>query len=320
MAVDLSDQVTATFGARWYDIAVDLRGSAAGSFGNKGATTDNNAGNNLDQIFSGANDKALTEGVIGKFSLAWQPNDDSLLYVTWAEGYRPGFLNRPGGAGNANYTVPFSFDTDDVNSYELGWKLDLLDGNLRFNGDIFNVYIESLQIGIFDPSITNLFFADNAADAEVRGIEGDFIWLPGFLDGLTVSGGFAALDTKITNSFVTTFVQEGDELAFAPELQANLQTRYEWTLSNGNIAHVMPHISYSDEVATDIVVSNRTKLDRWVLVGVTAGVTTDQWTAEFYIDNLTDERAELSGNAIFNRDRVTVARPRTAGIRFSYDL
>ena len=82
----------------------------------------------------------------------------------------------------------------------------------------------------------------------------------------------------------------------------------------------MPHISYSDEVATDIVVSNRTKLDRWVLVGVTAGVTTDQWTAEFYIDNLTDERAELSGNAIFNRDRVTVARPRTAGIRFSYDL
>ncbi len=320
LAVDLSDQVTATFGARWYDIAVDLRGSAAGSFGNKGATTDNNAGNNLDQIFSGANDKALTEGVIGKFSLAWQPNDDSLLYVTWAEGYRPGFLNRPGGAGNANYTVPFSFDTDDVNSYELGWKLDLLDGNLRFNGDIFNVYIESLQIGIFDPSITNLFFADNAADAEVRGIEGDFIWLPGFLDGLTVSGGFAALDTKITNSFVTTFVQEGDELAFAPELQANLQTRYEWTLSNGNIAHVMPHISYSDEVATDIVVSNRTKLDRWVLVGVTAGVTTDQWTAEFYIDNLTDERAELSGNAIFNRDRVTVARPRTAGIRFSYDL
>lgn len=320
LSVDLGDQFTATFGARWYDIEVDLKGSAAGSFGNKGATVDNNAGNNLDQLFSGANDTAQTDGIIGKVSLAWTPNDDQLFYATWSEGYRPGFLNRPGGSGNADYTVPFSFDTDDVVNYELGWKLDLLDGNLRFNGDIFFVEVESLQVGIFDASISNLFFADNAADAEVKGIEGDFIWLPGAIDGLTVSGGFSMLDTEITDSFVTTFVQEGDELAFAPELQVNLQGRYEWDLSSGATAHVMPHISYSDEIATDIVVSNRTILDSWVMVGVTAGLTTDKWSAELYVDNLTDERAELSGNAIFNRDRITVSRPRTVGFRVSYDL
>lgn len=320
LSIDISEQFTATLGARWYDIEVDLKGSAAGSFGNKGATTDNNAGNNLDEIFSGANDTAQTDGVIGKVSLAWTPDDDKLFYVTWAEGFRPGFLNRPGGAGNADYTVPFSFDTDDVVSYEMGWKLDLLDGNLRFNGDIFFVEVENLQVGIFDASITNLFFADNAADAKITGLEGDFIWLPGGIDGLTISGGFSVLDTEITDSFVTTFVQEGDELAFAPELQANLQGRYEWDLSSGATAHVMPHISYSDEVATDIVVSNRTILDSWVLVGVTAGLTTEQWSAELYVDNLTDERAELSGNAIFNNERITVSRPRTVGIRVSYDL
>lgn len=320
LTIDISDQFAATLGARWYDIEVDLKGSAAGSFGNKGATTDNNAGNNLDQIFSGANDTAQTDGVIGKISLSWTPNDDQLYYVTWAEGFRPGFLNRPGGAGNAVYTVPFSFDTDDVTSYELGWKLDMLDGNLRFNGDIFFVEVEQLQVGIFDTSITNLFFADNAADAEITGVEGDFIWLPEAVDGLTVSGGFSILDTEITDSFVTNFVQEGDELAFAPELQLNMQARYEWALSSGNTAHVMPNLSYSDEVATDIVTSNRTTLDSWVLVGVTAGVSTDQWSAELYIENLGDKRAELSGNAIFNRDRITVARPRTVGLRFSYEI
>lgn len=317
LTIDMGDQFSAVLGARWYDIEVDLEGSAAGSFGNKGATTDNNAGNNLDQIFSGENDTAQTDGVIGKVSLSWTPNGDQLYYVTWSEGFRPGFLNRPAGSGNASYTVPFSFDTDNVTNYEFGWKLDLLDGNLRFNGDLFFIEVENMQIGIFDASITNLFFADNAADAEITGIEGEVIWLPG-IDGLTLSGGFSILDTEITNSFVTNFVQEGDELAFAPELQANLQARYEWDLTGGQTAHVMPHLSYSDESVTDIVVSNRTELDSWVLAGITAGVTTDEWSAEVFVDNIFDERAEISGNATFNRDRITVARPRTMGVRVSF--
>lgn len=320
VTVDVSDQFAATLGARWYDIEVDLKGSAAGSFGNKGGTTDNNAGNNLDEIFSGVNDTAQTDGVIGKVSLAWTPNSDQLYYATWSEGFRPGFLNRPAGSGNASYTVPFSFDTDNVTNFELGWKLDLLDGNLRFNGDIFMVSVENMQVGIFDAGITNLFFADNAADAEIKGVEGDFIWQPEAVNGLTLSGGFSVLDTEITESFVTNFVQEGDELAFAPALQLNLQGRYEWDLSSGNTAHLMPHLSYSDEVATDIVVSNRTILDSWTMLGLTAGISNQDWTAELYIDNLTDERAQISGNATFNRERITVARPRTIGIRMSYDF
>jgi iron complex outermembrane recepter protein len=319
---DISDQFTATLGARWYDIEVDLKGSAAGSFGNLGADEDNNAGNNLDEIFSGDNDKAETDGVIGKVSLQWTPNADQLYYVTWSEGYRPGFLNRPGGAvsQDGSYTVPFAMDTDEVTSYELGWKLDLLDNSLRFNGDLFFVEIEDMQVGIFDPSITNLFFADNAADAEVTGLEGDITWVPASLQGLTLTGGFSLLDTEITDSFVTNFVREGDELAFAPEFQAAITARYEWDLTSGKIAHVMLNGSYSDEVNTDIVADNSITLDSWSLWNATAGLSDDQWTAELYVENLADERAEISGNAIFNRSRITVARPRTVGLRFAYDF
>lgn len=319
---DISEQFTATVGARWYDIEVDLKGSAAGSFGNLGATEDNNAGNNLDEIFSGENDKAETDGVIGKASLAWTPNQDQMFYITWSEGYRPGFLNRPGGAvsQDGSYTVPFSLDTDDVTNYELGWKLDLLDNTLRFNGDIFYVDITDLQIGIFDTSITNLFFSDNAADAEVTGVEGDLTWLPGFATGLTLTGAFTWLDTEVKDSFVTNFVVEGDELPFAPEFQATVNARYEWDIAGGRTAHVMSWVSYSDEVQTDIVADNSIELDSWFLVGATAGITDDDWTAELYVENLTDEDAELSGNAIFNRSRVTVARPVTLGFRFAYDF
>ena len=374
LTVDISEQISATFGARWYDIEVDFEGSANGSFCNKGTVSaleplgvDANAygtdisdlynadgqytfigscdpalrntftnatavaGNaNFDLLDPGqqaaviaglnAPDAAETDGVIGKFSLSWTPSENQLYYVTWSEGFRPGFLNRPGGAAAGNYTVPYAFDTDELTNYEFGWKLDLLDGNLRLNGDIFFAQVENLQVGIFDPAISNLFFADNAADAEIKGVEGEFIWLPAETNGLTVSGGFSVLDTEITESFVTDFVQEGDELAFAPELQLNLQVRQEWDLTTGQTAHVMSHVSYSDKAATDIVVPNRTMLDSWTLVGVTAGVTNDQWAAELYIDNLFDKRAELSGNATFNVNRITVARPRTVGFRVSYDI
>ncbi len=55
-------------------------------------------------------------------------------------------------------------------------------------------------------------------------------------------------------------------------------------------------------------------------MGLTAGVTSDTWGAELYIDNLTDERAELARNYINDRERVSYARPRTMGVRMTYNF
>jgi outer membrane receptor protein involved in Fe transport len=226
--MDIGDHFALTVGARWYDIEVDLKGSAAGSFSNKGSLVDSNGGNNLDELFSSPNpDTASTDGVIGKVSFAWTPNDYQLWYATVSEGFRSGLLNRPGGAvGPTGFVVPYDVDTDDVVNYELGWKLDLFDASLRFNGNLFFVEISDLQTTIFDPSITNLFFSDNAADAEVMGIEGDISWAPASISGLLVNGSFSMLDTEITDVITPTDdVREGDELAFAPEFQATLRAR-----------------------------------------------------------------------------------------------
>ncbi|MFT6310407.1 MAG: outer membrane receptor protein involved in Fe transport [Porticoccus sp.] len=323
LSYDFNEEFSATVGARWYDVEVDLKGSASGSFGNIGQTTDQNGGNNLDAVFSGENDTASEDGVIGKASISWTPTDDSLYYVTWSEGFRPGILNRPGGRTNpaGTFTVPFKVDTDNVTNIELGWKTDLLDGSLRFNGSVFMVEITDMQTGILDPSIANLFFSANAADAEVIGMEGDFIWQPEAVEGLSISGGFSILDTEVTKVLIPTDdVIKGDSLAFAPELQTNLQARYEWQLDSGITAHVMPHMSYSDEVYTDIITINRIKLDSWVMFGLTAGLTTDDWSAELYVDNITDERAEVSGNFNFDVQQITVSRPLTTGVRFAYNF
>jgi len=356
---DLSDQLSLTLGARYYNIEVDFEGSANSSFCNLFQPDANAFGTDISDLYNGdgeytfrgscttanhitytaatvdattpaavvgalaAPDTAETSGVIGKVSLTWTPSDNVLLYTTWSEGFRPGLLNRPGGATNGagTFTVPFELDTDNVTNYELGWKADLFDYTVRFNGSLFFIDIENLQTTIFDPSITNLFFSDNAADAEVTGIEGDVIWAPASISGLTINGAFSILDTEITNVITpTNDVRQGDELAFAPEFQANLRARYEWPLESGMTAHVMPHLTYSAESYSDIITINRDVVDSWVMLGLTAGVTADEWGVELFIDNLSNEKAELSRSFVYDKERVSYARPRTIGLRVSYDL
>ena len=62
---------------------------------------------------------------------------------------------------------------------------------------MFFVEVDGLQTTIFDTSIVNLFFSDNAANAEIKGLEADFIYITD-IDGLSLAGAASFLDTEIT--------------------------------------------------------------------------------------------------------------------------
>jgi outer membrane receptor protein involved in Fe transport len=321
--IALQDNVELTLGARWYDIAVDLEGSANGAYGNKGATSDGGGGGANLSVQYGPNntngypDKAETDGVIGKATLAWNPSDDLMYYLTWSEGFRPGLLNRPAGStdSSGNYSVPAVTDTDEVTNFEFGWKATLMNGALRFNGSAFMVDITGLQSTIFDAAIVNLFFSDNAADAEITGVEGDFVYVTE--NGLMLSGAFSVLDTELTNSLVPTQdIIEGKEMAFAPSYQANIAARKEWGMSSGNTGHWQAQMTRSDESFSDIMEPNRAVQGSYSLFNIRTGMSNDDWTAELYIDNLFDRRAEVSNTFIFDRERISIVKPRTFGVRY----
>ena len=276
------------------------------------------------QVFNAvrAPDEAKAEGVIYKGTVNVTPTEDLLFYATYSEGFRPGLLNRPGGATNgAGFTVPFELQTDEVANYELGWKMDLLDGQLRFNGSAFYVDISNLQTTIFDPSITNLFFSANAANAEIRGVEADFTVAPYSVPGLTVAGAFSILDTEITEVLIPTDdVIVGSDLAFAPSFQGNLRVRYEWDLSDSLEAYIQPQVSHSANKFTDVIEINKLELDSYTIVDLAAGIRTQSgWNFEIFADNLGDERAQISGNYVNDRPRISTNRPRTIGLRVSFD-
>ena len=319
----LNDTSELSVGARWYDIEVDFEGSANSSFYNGFGNPDTQQfGSNLSAQYAPGNangypDKAQTDGVIGKVTYSWNPSEDVMYYATWSEGFRPGLLNRPVGSSSpdGSYTVKPAVDSDEVTNYEFGWKAVLQDGALRFNGSVFMVDVSGLQSTIFDPSIVNLFFSDNAADAEIKGVEGDFLYYTD--NGFILSGAFSLLDTEITKSLVPTAdVVVGSDLAFAPGFQANFTARKEWGTSTGNTGHWQAQFNHSRASDSDIMEPNRAQQGMYSLANIRAGVSNDNWTAEMYINNITDERAEISNTFVFDRQRVAVIRPLNIGLRY----
>ena len=60
--------------------------------------------------------------------------------------------------------------------------------------------------------------------------------------------------------------------------------------------------------------------DSYVFLDVAFGVERDNWSAALFVDNLADKRAELHIDTLQYVPKVVTNRPRTIGLRFSYDF
>ncbi len=91
----------------------------------------------------------------GRFNATWTPKldftDQSMVYASYARGYKGGGANPPGMVPNnlqssSNVTHPITFDPEFVNAYELGTKNTLLDGAMTLDGDVFYYDYTGYQI------------------------------------------------------------------------------------------------------------------------------------------------------------------------------
>ena len=312
-------------------------------------------------------------------SLDWRASDDLLLFASYAQGFRPPVTNRVG-ATLANvqsgpftdFRVPVSSATDDLDNYELGMKADFLGNTLRLNATAYYSEIANLQTSRFDPTnISFLWFADNVGDAEITGIDGDFIWAA--TDRFTLAGAFSVLDTEITRlnpELVGIAAPVGSDLPFAADFSANLRARYDFDIApigelNGLMGYVTAAIAYTGEsvagVKMDAYVAEDT-LQRvyqvdgsglgirheadvflgaapgtdlinepdvpggrfvqgdYAIANVAFGVIKDTWSAELFIDNVADENAAMYVDTQNFTPKVVTNRPRSVGLRFSYDF
>ncbi len=313
VSFDITDAWTATVGARYYDIEVDLDGFAGGAFSGAARNLDVNA------------PPIETDDTIGKFNLSYKLSDDVLLYATYSEGFRPPGANRSGGeaANNTAFgNIPDGFETDDVQNVEFGWKADLLDGRLRWNGTIYSVDWTDIQVARFDPTnLTITTFVDNAIDAEIFGVETDVSYLVN--DNLTLHAAASYNDTEITAINQAIFANQlpplGSPLPLTPEYQFNLRLRHEGEIGDYQ-SFWQVGVVHADDTVSALLLDDAMPQESYTIWDVSAGVGKDQWSVELFVENASDERAQLNFNSQDDVPRITTNRPRTVGLRFSYDF
>jgi outer membrane receptor protein involved in Fe transport len=131
----------------------------------------------------------------GRAALNWTPKldftDQTLVYGSYAHGYKAGGANPPGAAftaitgtivsqpgydsGEVGVPVhPLTFKPEFVDAFELGTKNTLFDGALTLNASAFYYNYENYQISqIVDRTSINLNF-----DAHAKGMELEAMWEP----------------------------------------------------------------------------------------------------------------------------------------------
>lgn len=334
---DLSDTLTVSLGARWYEIEDSYKGStttvdvtrrlrAFGTLdpaeliavGEDPAAIDAAiASGQLDVSLLDDDGLLTVDDVIYKASVDWKASSDVLFFATYSEGFRPPVTNRVGGGLATNqqgafdgFRIPVYSTTDTLTNYELGMKADFFDGIFRVNATAFFSEITDLQTSRFDPTnISFLVFTDNVGDAEIRGIDGDITWLA--TDNLVLDASFSLLDTELTrvNSELDGIAPPvGSELPYSASFSGNIRARYFYEMDNGLTGFVNGSLVYTGDRLASMTMDAYVLEDTTRLVyGTGSGLSIENEASVFEGVGYTDTNGELFAGGRYIQDSYVLA-------------
>ena len=265
-------------------------------------------------------------GTIHRLNLTWKPSDDQMVYGTWSKGFRPGGINR------RSTIAPY--EADFLTNTELGFKTSWMDRKLKLNGAVYLQDWKEFQFAFLGQnSFTEIH---NGPDARIKGMELDASFR--VTDRLTLSGSGSYTDAKTQQNLCkiddptyscagagnSIAAKKGTRLPVTPKLKANMMARYVYPLANGDA--YFQGVVVNQGSATSDVRSREAALlgdiKGYTTVDVAYGIDWPRFSAEVYIDNLLDERAELSRyvqcGQCYSRHYIVPNTPQTFGLRGGY--
>ena len=358
---NLSERLSLTVGARYTedDRAVELielgavGGSVAAARVELGTTALDDGTVILNNGTTIENDAEFEE-FAWTVALDYKVAEDQLIYGSISRGYRSGGID---GDGLLSTEVEPEF----VDNIEIGYKGDFLNNTLRWNTSIWYSDYTDIQIQSFslDTTVTAgvpLAVLNNAAEADLAGLESEIEWVPS--NNFTLKAGIGYTDGDFSefteprlidpaNPAAGTFLfDRSDEPLGGPELQFNLTARYSFDVAANTRGGFQLSYTYLDEqilgspAVIDLVNNQAASLQA---AGVFTGVennfgTVDEIdlvnaTLDFQIGeslnvalwskNLTDEEYFSTGFALEvfgGLAQRTIGAPRQYGVTVRYDF
>jgi outer membrane receptor protein involved in Fe transport len=264
-----------------------------------------------------------------KFQVTHYLSEDTLMYAVYSEGYREGGANQRGLISAGGEPVPATYEPDLVENYEFGWKSTLLDGQVKFNGAVYLMDWDEIQVPLTE--INGAFpYVENAGSAELYGIELEAAFYPNALEGFSLSLNYGYASQELTEDSESFRLgnpnggRDGDKLAGAPDHSFGLIMDQRFT-KFGYDSFISFDASYSGKSLTTLSAVDPSARDigGYILAGGRLGVQGDNWLASLYVRNLFDRRApttwSLDSFGILP-DRVRRTAPRTIGLNLKLEF
>jgi len=323
LSFDFTDQLTGVVGYRYFDFENSLFGYTGGL--NRCLDANDEPQYPCFDVAPNVSDVSKGNGDTIKLSVNYNFTDSIMAYATYSEGFRPGGVNRA-----VTATLP-KYDPDFVDNYEIGWKTTLLDGRMRFNGAVYYLEWTNFQFSFLDFDVSPLTIIQNIGQAETRGAEFDMVFAA--TDSLTLSLSGSYNDAELQEPYWRTVDEQlagdpprapaGTEMPFVPKLQGTAIARYEFLESRWP-SYLQAAVAYTDDSWSNLELDLRQKQEAYTIVNLAAGVTVSEWNVDLFIDNATDERAQIVRygqgyfdpfDAIIQDTSTLVNRPRSFGLR-----
>ena len=242
-----------------------------------------------------------------RVTLDWRPNDDHLIFASFAQGVKSGGINAAVVRDETFALVPLSeeerfFDPDENDTYEIGLRSRFLDGKLQFNATFFLIDWDQLQVGTSADGATpfTALITSNLGSAESKGLEVELNYRFG---GFKFNAGLATIDATYDSGTISQRVVRaglcddivcaadgnvgGNDLPRSSDFQWNVGAQYDGSFGNG-IGYFFRAdvVGQSDQFVSEI---NTATIPERTLLNLRGGVNGEDWSVEFWLKNATDE-------------------------------
>lgn len=247
-----------------------------------------------------------------KLSVAYQMNNNTLIYGGYSRGFRSGGFNEP------HPDISRTFDKELSDSFELGFKTDILADKGTFNLALFKIDQQDAQITRFNG---DTFTLENISvdDVSTQGIEFELSIQAN--DNLTLMANGGVIDSDI-QAFNERPDLIGSSLPHVADYNLNFVAEYVHTMSSdielvlrADINHSGPRTFNFD--IPDIESSNKT------FMNLRTTLEADAWSVTLFADNLTDER-QIEDLVVLGNSVVSLGRfpniGASFGVQFNYDF
>ncbi len=248
----------------------------------------------------------------GTVKASFRLNPSILTYVSYARGYKSFGYNLDRVQSGITPTASLLFPSEVVDSYEAGVKMTLLDRSLLLNATYFDQTFEDFQLNTF---LGTAFVVESIPELTSRGVDADFLWFSP-IEGLTFQGGvtwtdaqygnFTAADLASPGNFPQLSLLPGADASFAPEWSSTVSINFNRDMGDDlRVGFSLAGKYVSDyNTGSDLLPAKQQDAFTTMNARFSLGSQNERWTAEFWVQNLTDEEyiqvaynAPLQGSA-----------------------